>query len=244
MDESRFEDLLESYALNALSTEERREFEDYLAAHPELQARVDEIVAITGLLALAPKEHEPPARLRESIVEQVRSEATPADGAGGVGRANAGGRRTFAGLRRLFTPGKLAAGVAAAVAVALLSWNVLLQSELQEQQSDLQSLRDDSSIEQAYALSGIGEGVVVRFQDREAVLMAEDLPPVPEDMAYQIWCITGEKTIPAGTFRPQDGPVAASIESPVADVDTVAVTIEPSGGSPEPTSDPFLVAEL
>ena len=236
MDDRHFEDLLESYALNALSTEERREFEDYLAVHPERQARVDEIVAITSLLALAPEEYEPPESLRKNIMGRVRSEAQPAE--------NTGGRRPLAGLRRLFTPGGLAAGAAVAVAVALLSWNVLLQSELREQQSELQAFRNDTRVEQAYTLNGAGEGMVLRFQDHEAVLMADDLPPVPDNMEYQIWCITDEKAIPAGTFRPDEGPVAANIQSPISRVDTVAVTMEPAGGSPEPTSDPLLVAEL
>ena len=235
MDDGRFTDLLESYALNALSTEERREFEDFLIAHPERQAQVDEIVAITGLLALAPEEYEPPTRLRENVLGQVRDESQP---------AGASDRRPLAGLKKFFTGGKLAIGAAAAVAVALLSWNVLLQGELREQQSELQTFRNDTRIEQAYTLNGTGEGMVLRFQDHEAVLMADDLPPVPDDMEYQIWCITGDKTVPAGTFRSEDGPVAANINSPVANVETVAVTVEPAGGSPEPTSDPFLVAKL
>lgn len=234
MDERRFEDLLEPYALNALSKEEREEFEDYLLAHPECQAQVDELVAVTSLLALAPEEYEPSKNLRESVINQVRSEASP-DG---------GEQRPLAGFGKFFTLTRLAGVAAAAVVVALISWNVLLQAELSDQQSELQGFRDGTSIEQVYALQGTGEGMVIQLEDHEPVLMADGLPPVPEDMEYQIWCITGDKTIPAGSFRPEAGPVAANIQNSISDAEAVAVTLEPAGGSPEPTSDPILVAEL
>ena len=49
----RFDDLKDVYALGALSESERREFEGYLAAHPELQAEIDELGSVADLLALA-----------------------------------------------------------------------------------------------------------------------------------------------------------------------------------------------
>ena len=38
----RFEDLKDAYVLDALPVEERRSFEEYLVAHPERQAEIDE----------------------------------------------------------------------------------------------------------------------------------------------------------------------------------------------------------
>ncbi len=55
MDHGRFEELKDAYVLGALAEQERREFEEYLAAHPERQAEVDELEAVAGLLALAPQ---------------------------------------------------------------------------------------------------------------------------------------------------------------------------------------------
>jgi anti-sigma factor RsiW len=56
----RFDDLKSAYALGALTEDERREFEGYLATYPELQAEVEALVSVADLLALAPQEHEPP----------------------------------------------------------------------------------------------------------------------------------------------------------------------------------------
>ena len=55
MNYERFEDLKDAYVLDALPEEERRSFEEYLAAHPERQAEIDELGAVAGLLAFAPK---------------------------------------------------------------------------------------------------------------------------------------------------------------------------------------------
>ncbi len=75
MDRERFDELKDAFVLGALPEEERREFEEYLAAHPERQAEIDELAALAGLLALAPQEHEPSPALRRSIMAAVETEA-------------------------------------------------------------------------------------------------------------------------------------------------------------------------
>ncbi len=50
---------------------------------------------------------------------------------------------------------------------------------------------------------------------------------------------------PAGLFQPLDGGDAATpIEGSIDEADAVAVTLEPSGGSPAPTSDILLTTTL
>jgi anti-sigma factor RsiW len=53
MDQERFEDLKDAYVLGALPEEERLEFEQYLVAHPDLQAEIEELSTIAGLLAFS-----------------------------------------------------------------------------------------------------------------------------------------------------------------------------------------------
>ena len=78
---NRFDDLKEAYALGALSEIEHREFEGYLAAHPELQAEVDDLSSIANLLALAPQEHEPSPELRRNLLSRIggATDASPAE---------------------------------------------------------------------------------------------------------------------------------------------------------------------
>jgi anti-sigma factor RsiW len=78
----RFDDLKEAYVLGALGEDERREFEDYLAAHPELQVEVEELASVADLLALSPQEHEPSPELRHSLLESIGEAPGPStDGA-------------------------------------------------------------------------------------------------------------------------------------------------------------------
>ena len=49
---------------------------------------------------------------------------------------------------------------------------------------------------------------------------------------------------PSGLFEPKQDSVATVVEHPLEGGDVVAVTVEPEGGSPEPTSDPMLAAEV
>src|SRR4028118_659128 len=51
MDQERFEDLKDAYVLGALPEEECLEFEQYLLTNPDLQAEVEKLGAVAGLLA-------------------------------------------------------------------------------------------------------------------------------------------------------------------------------------------------
>ncbi len=77
-----------------------------------------------------------------------------------------------------------------------------------------------------------------------AVLVVENMPPVPENKTYQIWVIEGDVPKPGGLFEPTQDPVASVVEHPLEGGDVIAVTVEPEGGSPKPTSDPMLATEV
>jgi anti-sigma-K factor RskA len=122
-------------------------------------------------------------------------------------------------------------------------WNAALQEENQTLQGELQG-------QQTYALEGTGaaqgvQGEVVRLGDERAVLIAEDLPSPPEGETYEAWILREDVPEPAGLFEPDDAGVAAApIEGSIEDADAVAVTVEPSGGSSSPTSDPLVTANI
>ncbi len=232
----RFGDLKEAYALGALSEEERREVEDYLRHHPELQAEVDDLEATANLLALAPQEYEPSPELRRNLLSSISGSP------GATSAADPSTRQT--GLRGLFGPGGLAAAaVLALVTAGMLAWNASLQEENQTLQGELQG-------QQTYALQGTGaaqeaRGEVVRLGDERAVLVADDLPSPPEGETYEAWILREDVPEPAGLFKPNDtGAAAAPLEGSIEDADAVAVTVEPSGGSSSPTSDPLMTATI
>ncbi len=232
----RFDDLKEAYALGALSDEERQEVEEYLRTHPELRAEVDDLKSIAHLLALAPQEYEPSPELRRDLMSRISSspDATPA---GPSLRQN--------GLRRLFGPGGLAAAAALALVVlGMFAWNASLQEENQALQGEIQEQRTTYALQGTGAAQGV-RGEVVRIGDERAVLVAEDLPSPPEGETYEAWIMREDVPEPAGLFEPNEaGVAAATIEGSLEGADTVAVTLEPSGGSSSPTSDPLLTANI
>ncbi len=244
MENGRFEELKDSYVLGALPEEERRAFEEYLAAHPKRQAEVEELSTVAGLLALSPQEQEPPPELRRRIMDAVGAEAVGprADRWSWITKV-----REFLGARNL----ALGAAVAMLV-IGLFSWNMLLRGEMQDLQGRVQSLQSQPQEPQGprmVELGGTGaeqgaQAELVALGGDRAVLVAEDMPPVPEGKIYQIWVIEDDVPKPSGLFEPRQDSVAAVVENPLDGADAVAVTVEPEGGSPKPTSDPMLAAEV
>ena len=49
---------------------------------------------------------------------------------------------------------------------------------------------------------------------------------------------------PSGLFEPDGETVAAVVEKPLNEDDVIAITIEPDGGSQQPTTDPMLTAKV
>jgi anti-sigma-K factor RskA len=245
MDRERFEDLRDAYVLGALPEGERTEFERYLGAHPELQPEIEDMGAFAGLLALSVPELEPSPELREKIMHTVEAEAMP------PAEAPTRARRPswLAGLWNAVGARGLALAAAAVLVVGLFSWGMLLQGEVRDLQGRVQSLQSQPEGPQMIALGGAGteQGVrakLVTLEGDRAVLVAENMPPAPEGKTYQIWVIKGDTPKPSGLFEPKGNSIAAVVENPVEGADAVAVTIEPEGGSQEPTTDPMLVGKV
>lgn len=159
----------------------------------------------------------------------------------------------------------VAASIVAALAGAALSGFVMMrrQEQLVAEVASLklqvsearQSIRllTSPGVE-VVELTGQGEraGQAVRlFWDRAGQswqLYASNLPPAPAGKVYQLWVITedGQK-ISAGTFDTAMMTAAAgslNVPSGAGRATLAAVTLEPTGGSAQPTTRPFLVGSL
>lgn len=262
MGHEKFDELKDAYALGALPEDELREFEGYLGEHPERQSEVDELTSIAALLAVSPADQEPPKRLRRSVMAMVNAEASAEATNTRRQRRSAAPsswRASLDNLRDAF-PTRIAVGAAAMLVVGLLSWNVLLQSEVRDlsgQNSELQAQVEDarSGTADARVLAMRGDGAmsdtdaeVMAFEGDRAILVAENMPSLPEDRTFQIWVIGEDGAKPSGVFEPNGDAsgdaVAAVVGQPIEGAETIAVTVEPEGGSSQPTTDPMLSAQL
>jgi anti-sigma-K factor RskA len=133
-----------------------------------------------------------------------------------------GGRSTFAKVGDYLGVRSLALGAAALLVIGLLSWIEL----------------EGSWVEQGATAE------VASMQENEIILVARNMPSVPEDRTCQIWVIKGDVPKPSGLFQPDGNGTATPITNSIRKADVIAVTVEPAGGSEQPTSDPVLLAEL
>ena len=84
-----------------------------------------------------------------------------------------------------------------------------------------------------------GNATLLVSRSGEAVLAARRLPPLAAGTVYELWVIAGDRAQPAGLFRGS----LATLTRPVPPGATVAVSVEPSGGSSRPTGPLVLRAE-
>ena len=247
MDNRSFDDLKEAYVLGALPQDERATVEAYLALHPEHQAEVEDLMGVASLLALSTPEHDPPADLRRRVMNVVEAESTQPRAARRQASSWLG---RFAGLRNV------ALGAAALLVVGLLSWNVLLQGTMQDLRGQVEEARTADQAQEnqaqepreielggAWAEQG-ARAEVTALKDDRAILVVEDMPTIPEDRTGQVWVIHDDVPEPSGLLEPSGNMAATAITTPLGGADAVAVTIEPAGGSDEPTTDPVLIKEL
>ena len=266
MSRSGWHDLVGAYVLDALDPDERQGFEAELAEDTELRRLVDEARASTLALAEALPELQAPSRLKERVLARAReSRGRAAPGPVSTQLGSAGDARERHRRRSIAVP-----WVLLAAAVAGLVWLGMRNSDLRSESTGLAAQLDSvrgslagaevalarfDSL--ALALSGpdvqfatlTGDAppnlrLVWNVERALLVVAAGNLPPAPSGRTYQLWGILGsDAPVSLGTFNTDPAGVALLTLSPaaVADFDLSAITEEPAGGSPQPTTQPFLV---
>ncbi|MCF6526500.1 anti-sigma factor, partial [Streptomyces sp. JJ36] len=81
--------------------------------------------------------------------------------------------------------------------------------------------------------------VVVSRAENRAAFFASGLAEPPPGRVYQLWFDDGGTMRPAGLLDPAQGDEAVLMEGPLGDAGGMGVTVEPAGGSPQPTTEPL-----
>jgi len=227
------------YALHAMPDAERAEVDSRVAAASpaEAQAFAAEVRAVREAMAVvsAATAVEPPQQLRDRVLAEIR------DG-GEVGVAPV--HELVPRLRRWQ---KVALAAAAVLAVGLGALGVGLA---------LRPTPTPSTAEQIFAapdvrtvsgdIPGGGTATVVFSREKDAgVLVMNNVPPPEPGSVYQMWLIDGAGPHSAGTMDAQAvAPSTTAVLPDLGDSQTLAFTIEPGGGSAQPTSPPFAALPL
>lgn len=229
-----------AYAVDALSAEEAREFEAHLASCESCAEEVRGLRATAARMGGA--EHlDPPARLRESVMAEVRRTRQVAPVADLSARIAA--RRRLVNLAA-------AAAVLAIVAGGLgsLTWREH-QAAVEARAATASVTRvlaaPDAQTLRAGAAGGAGGTVVMSESRDSAVFIAHSLPPLAEGRTYQLWVINDEGPRPEPVLRDgADGATLPVVATRLEGAVSMAVTVEPEGGSKKPTSEPVLVVPM
>jgi anti-sigma-K factor RskA len=254
-----------AYALGALTGEERRAVESHLAECAECAQEVREFEATAARLGAA-EETAPPPRMRAAVlsrIAEVRQLPPDVGGDGGLPERPDGpggpdrpgpiplqGRRRSAGRAPSTWIAAAAAAALIAIAAVLGAVAINLNNELREQRAQSAEVRQVLAAPDARALSGgVGSGgrgsVVYSEEAGRAVFVATGLPAPPSGQTYQAWYVDGDNPRSAGVFQPDSsGDVTQVLEGDLGAAQAVAFTVEPAGGSTQPTSDPVLALEL
>lgn len=227
-----------AYAADALPPEEREEVERHLAVCPACTDEVAEMRAALTRLADAAAQPPSPA-LRERVLAEVgRTPQLPPIIGSGRGRVRS--LRWWAGA-----PLQIAAAAMLVVALTLGVLLVQRQHQLADQQhlvAQITSVLNDPgrTVTTADLTSG-GRGTVV-VSDGRAVFLASDLPPVASGHTYQLWVMAPGHTTSVGLFG--SGPSVQRLVPAVAPGDSIGVTVEPAGGSRQPTTSPLVAIPI
>lgn len=212
----------------------------HLALCARCRGDLREYRAVAGLLAYDAPQHDPSPELRARIIGAVERAAQPRPAAA----SQAAPRARWPRLARPVW----AAYAFAALALALLGWNISLQGQLRAQAAliteDRQSwqtmiaLLNDTSLHW-YAVNGsTARGHFwLTPQGADACLVAQQLVDLPPGQQYQVWLVHGGEQVSGGTFDAHNGNgwVLVRAREPISSYQAMFVTIEPAGGSGAPS---------
>ncbi|MFJ7258360.1 anti-sigma factor domain-containing protein [Streptomyces sp. NPDC098085] len=240
-----------AYALHALPEAERRNFERHLGDCAACAVEVRELSETATRLGLAVA-GAPPRALRDRVLREITTVRQESPAHGRPSRAGRGAGRTGR------WPGfALAACLAAAAGLGGIA--VWQNQEARTARQDARAAqRQNTELAQVLAAPDaragsrtLGNGakgtVVVSKQEDRAVFLASGMWEPPGGKVYQLWFDDGGTMRSAGLIAAADtspAPHATLLDGPVGSATGVGITMEPAGGSAQPTSAPMALLDF
>jgi len=257
----RIEELLPFYVLDALTEEEKERVDSYLAEHPEARQQLRELEAGASALPHGISPVEPPTHVKQALMKRVHADAKARTVAAA---SNEPSRRTLR-FENVLRSLSLAAAAIAIVWAVVLSVQVTrlrdeiasLNERLTAQSESLQQIITNlpqTSPSNVITVSLKGTEVQPQVQGQliadptgqSAVLVIAGLPPLEAGRTYQVWLIDGAP-VSAGLLTVDEngqGIFIVSSESEIGSFNSLGISIEPEGGSVQPTGDIVVLSDL
>lgn len=254
-----------AYVVDALDEGERARFEAHLEHCADCRAEVAELSETTAMLAA--DEVAPPPSLRDSVLSAIDTvrplppltsqlPATPPEEAAtapvpapvpiNTRRSDAAGRRA----RRRFLGGPTLLVAASLVLLAMVTGLLVTQPWSADEVAPAPTATervldaDDATRVQKTFRDGSSATVVVSRSEGRAVILTEQMAGAPDGKVYELWLQSPEgDMLPAG-LMPDDPDSTVLLDGDASQATAVGITVEPDGGSEEPTTPPIAVFEL
>lgn len=242
-------DLVAGAAVDALSAAEQVTLNRHLVNCAACQKDLDELRAAASQLALGVPQVEPPAGLGDRILSAALlagpTSARPTP-------------MSWRGRLRRVAPMWGAVAASVAVAIGSMVWAASLQSQVNQLSTDASRYHHVVSVLESQQLAtrplqpasadAQGSGMVyIDPSTGQGMVMVRNLPPLPQDRAWQVWFVRGTQRVSAGmlwTDQRGNGYCLISVPGDVKQFDSVGLTSEPAHGSPWPTTPRVVGATL
>jgi anti-sigma-K factor RskA len=234
------------YALDALEAgSERDRFTRHLSRCQSCAAEVKGFREVATAMAFAAAA-EPPAELRGRVLAAAaRTRQLPPEV-----RIHARPRRSRTQVPWVPWLSGVVATASIVVAVLFGFAQAHTRDELNQVKAENQAISLLLSAPRAklltYPVTHGGLATVVLAADRhELAVVTTGLPALPAGKVYQLWLIGKPTITSAGLLPPaKDGQTPAVLATGVVKGDTLGLTVEPAGGSAQPTTTPILALPL
>ena len=250
----QLEEHYESYALGAVDPAERGQLEEHLARGcPTCTAGVAQARALVANLTYLAPDAEPPAALRRKVIDAVRESSAPAQLRPQPRRAwiptwawtAAAALVLFAGYTTWQTRRfEREAAVLEGREVREQERSRALESEAARYQQALQIVAAAATKQMQLAPAKAAMPTVTAYWNPTLGLVVSGgmMPEMPAGRTLQLWVVPRQGApISAGIFRPDTmGQVLLVMppQSAMLTAKALAISEEPAGGSPQPTSTP------
>ncbi|MET9503530.1 anti-sigma factor [Streptomyces sp. NPDC006622] len=233
---------LGAYVLHALPPAEEAAFENHLAGCETCRHEVASLQEVTTSLAAVHATPVPP-RLRASTLDAITR----------VPQDHPRRRTHTAGRRALHFV--LAASIAAVAALG----GAVVREHSEAEDAHAQSARarstnealtdvvtaPDATLHTAELTGGATAAVVLSRARGSAVFTAQGLPVLTGNKVYELWYAADTGALrPAGLLQGEMKQNARLLEGPLAGAVAVGITVEPPGGSRQPTTEPLGIIPL
>jgi anti-sigma-K factor RskA len=241
------------YALGILDEADSEAVSQHLSQCDTCRKEMETWFETTRLLDMAVSQPAPGPDLKSRVLKRVNGASVPHSSLQNKSASPPGElpRKSFLdSLREIFThPAGLAFGILALLLIPLLGINnYLLWQRVNNLQARLPSGNMQIVKLEGSSIAPRAVGYVMVFKDQNyGSLALTQAPLLDTDHQYQIWLIKDGKRTSGGVFSVNDdgyGNLEVSADRPLDSFQSFGITIEPRGGSPQPTGERVLGGEL